>query len=385
MSARPIKHYDKWRIRWIDATGKRRSQTFDSHREAEVALLRHQLEAEEIRRGLREPVQPDRTFADLVEQWMAHRAAHKRSGNSDRSMIKCHLEPAFSDRRLLEVTVARVDALKTLLLAKLSPKTTHNILTLLVAMLNYAVDLGWLAKVPRIRKPKLVHNPHDYRYLRTDGEIRRFLRAARDEGDAVFAIYATAIYTGMRAGELAGLKWSCVNLERRLITVQASYDGPTKAGAVRYVPILDPLLPVLREWRLKMPGEIVFPNEAGNMHRQSARVFQEVLHRVLDAAGFERRTDKLGRRRPFLTFHALRHTFASHWMVTGGDIFKLQRIGGWKSFDMVQRYAHLAPHAFQDDWSRMGGQTAVPSDPVTAAMRARQADACAQAVGHAGR
>ena len=214
MAARPTKHYGRWRIRWIDADGRRRSATFDSHREADVALLCNQLEAEEVRRGLRSPVQPDRTFAELAEQWMNHRAAHKRSGNSDRSMIARHLAPAFGERRLLEITVAKVDGLKTVLLSRLSVKTAHNILTLLVAMLNYAVDLGWLATAPRIRKPKVVHNPHDDRLLRTKGEIRRFLRTAREEGDAVFAMYATALYTGMRAGELAGLKWSCVSQAR---------------------------------------------------------------------------------------------------------------------------------------------------------------------------
>ena len=49
-----------------------------------------------------------------------------------------------------------------------------------------------------------------------------------------------------------------VDLEARLITVQRSFDGPTKADDVRYVPVLDPLLPVLRAWRLRHPGRLVF-------------------------------------------------------------------------------------------------------------------------------
>jgi site-specific recombinase XerD len=53
-----------------------------------------------------------------------------------------------------------------------------------------------------------------------------------------------------------------------------------------------------------------------------------------------------------MTFHGFRHTFASHWVMNGGDLFKLQQIGGWKSHAMVQRYAHLAPHAFEGDWGR---------------------------------
>jgi integrase len=353
--AKPIKHGSKWRVRWMDEAGVRRSAVFDTYKEAELASARVQLEVDETRRGLRPPADTQNvTFDELGDRWMEFRAAHKRSSRSDRSILDRHLRPTFGKKKLPEVTVAEIDAFKSKLLRKVKPKTVHNILTLLVAMLNYAVDLGWLAKPPRVRKPKIVLNPHEFRYLRTENEIRRFLRAARQEGEDVFVLYATAIYTGMRAGELAGLKWSCVSFERRLITVQASYDGPTKAGDVRYVPLLDPLLPVLREWRLKVQGDLVFPNEAGNMHSSSARAFQEVLHRVLDRAGFPDVLSMSGESQRYITFHGLRHTFASQWMMSGGDIFKLQRIGGWKSFEMVQRYAHLAPHAFAEDWGRFG-------------------------------
>jgi hypothetical protein len=66
--------------------------------------------------------------------------------------------------------------------------------------------------------------------------------------------------------------------------VQRSFDGPTKSDRVRYVPILDPLLPVLRAWKLRHPGRLVFTNQAGAMFAPSGPIFQEVLHRVLAAA-----------------------------------------------------------------------------------------------------
>ena len=54
-------------------------------------------------------------------------------------------------------------------------------------------------------------------------------------------------------------------------------------------------------------------------------------------------------------FHDLRHTFASHWVMRGGDLFKLQKILGHSSIEITLRYAHLAPHAFADDYGRLGG------------------------------
>jgi integrase len=136
----------------------------------------------------------------------------------------------------------------------------------------------------------------------------RFLAAARAQDEHVFVLYAVALFTGMRAGEIAALEWSDVDLERRIIAVQRSFDGPTKSDRVRYVPVLDALLPVLRAWRSKHPGRLVFTNTAGTMFAPSARIFQEVLHRVLTAADFPK-VQRLGRERPYVRFHDLRHTF----------------------------------------------------------------------------
>jgi hypothetical protein len=70
--------------------------------------------------------------------------------------------------------------------------------------------------------------------------------------------------------------------------VLCTFDGPTKADDVRYVPIVDALLPTLRAWRLRHPGRLVSTNRDGGMLAPSGRIYQEVLHRVLDAAGFPR-------------------------------------------------------------------------------------------------
>jgi integrase len=266
-------------------------------------------------------------------------------------MIERHLRPSFGRLPLTSLDVSRVDAFVARR-AHLSPKTVHNHLTLLISMLRLAVDLGWLRSVPRIKKPKIVLDA-DYRYLRSDQEIADFLRAAQAEDEHVYVMYSMAVYTGLRAGELAGLRWSDIDLKRRLITVRRSYTGATKSGRIRHVPILDPLLPLLRAWRLRHPGSLVFTNRDGRMQGKSARVFQEVLHRVLGRAGFESPVVS-GKRRWYITFHGLRHTFASHWMMRGGDLFKLQKILGHSSIEMTMRYAHLAPDAFNADYGRFG-------------------------------
>lgn len=351
--ARPVKQLGKWRIRWMDADGRRCSEVYDEHADATFKLREHQLEGEQVRRGLRAAQPPDKTFNELCDYWIDKRAIRKRSRKDDESIIRRHLRPTFGPLKLREIGVARVDDF-VLARAQLDKKTIANHLTLLISMMNVAVDLGWLAKGPKIKKPRVPLFTRDFHYLRTDDEVRRFLDAAFGEGEVVGALYSAAVYTGMREGELAGLRWEDVDLERRLITVQRSFDGPTKAEDVRYVPILDPLLPVLRAWRLRCPGAVVFPNRDGGMHQSAARIFQEVLHRVLDAAGLKPVERSNGKKRPYVTFHGLRHSFASHWVMCGGDLFKLQEILGHKSVQMTQRYAHLAPEAFAGDYGRLG-------------------------------
>ena len=348
---RPRKHYGKWRIRWTDAFGKRRSETHDDYAEALRALRRHEAEAIEIEQGIRAWTPQEHHFRELVHLWLETRAPLKRSADSDQSILRCHLLPAFGDHHLHQITILEVNRL--IARTKRKPKTIHNILTLLIAMLNYAVDIGWMVAVPKIRKPVVRQAQSNFRYLRTREDIERFLASALTRGEHVHALYTTAVWTGMRFGELAGLRRTDIDLTKRLITVQRSYDHDTKNHDSRQVPVLDVLQPTLERWLGHGGGPIVFPNRDGRMLGSSPRIAQETLHSVLDAAGFPV-TEVDGRKRRIITFHSLRHTFASHWMMQGGDLFKLQKILGHKSTQMTLRYAHLAPHAFSADFARFG-------------------------------
>jgi hypothetical protein len=69
-----------------------------------------------------------------------------------------------------------------------APKTVNNHLTLLTTMLNLAVELGWLARAPKIKKVKAPACGPDYRYLRAQAELAQFLSAARAEDEPVRVI-----------------------------------------------------------------------------------------------------------------------------------------------------------------------------------------------------
>jgi integrase len=230
-------------------------------------------------------------------------------------------------------------------------KTIANHLIVFISMLNFAGDMKWIREVPKIRKPKIPKNGHVFTYLRDDEEIRIFLQAAKMQGMNVFVFYAMAIFTGMRAGELAGVHWVDIDFNTRRICVRNSFSNPTKSENVRYVPILDPLLPILKEWHSLKHSELVFTTNRGTMIRESARIFQEIFQDTLKLAGFKK-TSRNGKEVHFIRMHDLRHTFASHWMMKGGDIYRLQKVLGHASIEMTQRYSHLSPHIYKDDYAR---------------------------------
>ncbi len=353
--SKPTQHYGMWRIRWIDENGKRKSEVYSKREDAVFKLREHEHHVEQIRRRLRSPDPADVLFDDVADYWLSVRAIAKRSRACDQSILRAHLRPAFGGKRLSAIGVKEIDGFKASK-AHLHPNTLHHILTLFISLLRVAVELNWLRQMPVVKKPRIKLFSKDFHYLRTDEEIARFLRSAEEEGDTEFILYKTAVFTGLRQGELAALLWANVDFDTRLITVQASWDGPTKNGEARHVPILDVLLPALREWRLRCPGKYVFPNSEGGMFVKCARVFQESLHAILDRAGFPQ-VKRHGKLRRYIRFHDLRHSFASHWMMNGGDLFRLQAILGHASPQMTMRYAHLAPAAFSADWGRLGSST----------------------------
>jgi integrase len=150
------------------------------------------------------------------------------------------------------------------------------------------------------------------------------------------------VCTGLRLDELLHLHWSDVDLERRLITVYRGRQGTVKSGKQRHVPILDTLLPFMRELALKRGGAVlVFPGRAGKPRTKPGvwLPFKQAAKRA---------------NMPKLRVHDLRHTFASHWVLDGGDIFRLSKILGHSSVVITQRvYAHLIPEAWEQDYRRV--------------------------------
>lgn len=137
-------------------------------------------------------------------------------------------------------------------------------------------------------------------------------------------IVLVAITTGMRAAEIFGLRWSNVKYSEGLIAIGAKLKG----GKMRYVPMLPELASQLRRYPVMVGEDRIFPPKAGaNGERQRVEgSFEDLLERA-DIEDFR--------------FHDMRHTFASWYMMNGGDLYELEKILGPKTGSEVQPIATI--------------------------------------------
>jgi integrase len=137
-----------------------------------------------------------------------------------------------------------------------------------------------------------------------------------------------ALNTGLRKGEIFGLRWSDINFGRALLVVRG--EG-AKSGQSRYVPLNAEAIRVLTDWRGFITPEPVhvFPGRQDGEPLDDIKKAWAPLLKQAKIAGF--------------TFHDLRHTFASKLVMAGVDLNTVRELLGHADIKMTLRYAHLAP------------------------------------------
>jgi integrase len=154
------------------------------------------------------------------------------------------------------------------------------------------------------------------RYL-SPTEFKSALEAAPDWMRGPMAL---AAFTGMRRGEILGLRWKDVDLDGK-----RAYLTETKNGALPVLTLNQLAAQVLQSLSMGGPSQLVFPDvDAARLSVYARRVFASVG--IADAS-----------------FHSLRHTAASWLVMEGVDLYAVGRILGDKTPRMTQRYAHLSP------------------------------------------
>jgi integrase len=176
------------------------------------------------------------------------------------------------------------------------------------------------------------------------------LLGVADEDFRIKLAFASA--TGVRAGELHALRWHHLDFAKGEVTVETRVDAygeedVTKTAAgMRTIPLAQPLVLMLKEWKLrtkrKKPDDLVFPNERGsytNHDNMVKRKFLPLFDRVAEKYQEERLNSEPPER---FNWHALRHFAVSCWIDAGLKPKTVQTFAGHSSLQVtMDRYGHL--------------------------------------------
>lgn len=289
------------------------------------------------------------TFTEFAETWLSDYVrlnVRRRTAHDYETIVRVRLSPAFGDMMLAHIRPSDVQSfLAEMSREGLSPATINKQLVLLKAIFDRAIEWGYLRESPA-RFVKRLKQPHREMDFYGPDEIRRFLEAC-PAGDRL--LFATAIFTGLRQGELLALRWQDIDLVRQVLHVRRTYDPafgfnePKSAAGRRTVYMPPDLVDMFRdEGFAKAPADLVFSTEYG------LPIDPDHLRRYMFYPNFKR----AGLRE--IRFHDLRHTYAAMMIAIGASPKLLQEQLGHDSIDTTYRhYGHLMPSVSEGVAKRM--------------------------------
>jgi integrase len=352
----------RWVVGYSDGTGKRRLKTFGRKRDAEVYEASVSVN---IRAGVHIPDSQSITVAEAARLWLesCESAGLERTTLAAyRQHVVRHIVPLLGGVKLSQLTVPGVRAFEDALRKDRSTAMVRKVRASLGSILTDAQERGLVAQNV-VRNLRARRRGKEARADKRLGKLKIGVDIpSPDEIRTLIAhldgrwrpLILTAIFTGLRASELRGLRWDDVDLKRNELHVRQRADHfnaighPKSEAGERSVPLPPMVVNALREHRAACPrGELrlVFPNGRGRVENYS-NIVKRGLHPLMVAAGLVDGND----RAKYSGLHALRHFYAS-WCINrrvdGGLELPLKVVQarlGHASIQMTaDRYGHLFP------------------------------------------
>lgn len=364
-----------WLAEYRDGAGKRRFKQFDKRKDADTFLLTVR---GEVRDGIHVAASQSVTISTAADDWLtAVKAAGREQStyNQYRQHVELHIKPLIGDVLLSKLSVPAARDFEDRLRAEgRTPAMTKKVMVSLGSLLADAQERGKVARNVVRERSRTGRKASDTRAekrqkgklkvgvdIPTAKEVKAIVTAAEGRWRPLLLM---AIFAGLRASELRGLKWADVDLDKREVHVRQRADrfndigAPKSEAGERTVPLPPMVISALTEWKDACPaGELglVFPTGAGTVE-QLANIRRRGLIPTMIAAGVTVDTgEKNGDGEPILDakytgMHALRHFFAS-WCINrkedGGLGLPLkvvqERLGHSSVTMTADVYGHLFP------------------------------------------
>ena len=354
---------EAWVVDYVDQHGDRHIKTFARKRDADA---HHAIVGVAVRTGTHTADSRSVTVANAAELWLesCEAAGLERSSlTSYRQHAELHIIPILGALKLSQLTVPLVRGFEDRLRRDgRSPAMVRLARRALGGILADAQERGLVGQnvVYSMRKSRRTRRADGNGKLKTGvdipapTEIRAIVGKLATAAGRYRPLLLTAIFAGLRASELRGLRWEDVDLKRSELHVRQRADRYGKIGrpkseaGERTVPLPPMVVAALREHKLACPTndqDIVFPNSRGNIEHRNTIVYQG-FHPVQVAAGV---VDQHGGAK-YKGLHALRHFYAS-WCINrkvdGGLELPLKLVQtrlGHASIQMTaDTYGHLFP------------------------------------------
>ena len=262
-------------------------------------------------------IKPRRAWKEAVVRWLAE-TSEKATHQEDIKKLRW-LDPLLGNLMLDEITLDVIDGIKAEKLKTAGKATVNRYLALVRAILIRSRDeWEWIDTAPKVKLFK--EGPGRERSITVE-QVKTLLgELPAHQRDVVLF----ALATGLRHSNVLGLEWSHVDLNASHAWVDADQS---KNGKPITVPLNATAMEVLRRQLGKHPQR-VFTYAGKPFARANTRAWGKALKR----AGIDN-----------FRWHDTRHTWATWHRQSGTPTHELQRLGGWRSSVMVERYAHLAP------------------------------------------
>jgi integrase len=273
------------------------------------------------------------TFDEMMERFMKEHAPKREPTTQKRySSILKHLSAFFDSLTLAEITPKVITAYMENRYAEGASIATRN---REFAMLSKALNLAWkqwewCRENPCSRIQKESENNKVDRWLLPEEEVRLLKESEVYLNGQLAEIITVALHTGMRQGEIMNLKWSNIDISRKVISV-----SKTKNKDPKVIPLNETVYEIfLKKCKVISLSGYVFAtgNGTGVRTRNMLREF----YKALKKAGITT-----------FRFHDLRHTFATRLVQAGVDLYSVAKLLGHRDITTTQRYAHHCPESLR--------------------------------------
>ncbi len=279
------------------------------------------------------------TLGDFVKSHLAHADQTLSPGwaKNKRLIFDNILLPYLGEKtRLKNITQRKIENFRAKRLETVSNRTVNIEVNCLMTMLRQAVEWGDLETrhLPTIKKLK--ESKGRLRYLSTN-EIKQLRETAEQHSQGMKAYIMLMLYCGLRSGEALALRWVDVDIVHKAIHVTPYSGWSPKSKLARVVPLPDELFQFLDDCSGLISGtELTVFDEKYTPYMLKRQFSKVVLEAGLSTEG----TDKV-------TAHTLRHSYASHLVMSGVPLYTVAALLGHSSVKTTEIYAHLAPDHLQ--------------------------------------